>query len=67
MSKTLAAGVPVVAPDVGVAREAGAVVVPRESLADAVIDILKSDKKGELKLTLLSEQAWANAWRASLE
>jgi glycosyltransferase involved in cell wall biosynthesis len=64
--EALAAGVPVVAPDVGVAREAGAIVVPREKLAEAVIEVLKSGLRGELKLKLLSASEWAIAWRNSL-
>lgn len=64
--EALAAGVPVVAPDVGVAREAGATVVPREQLAAKVIEVLRSGERGELKLNLLDAPAWARAWRESL-
>jgi glycosyltransferase involved in cell wall biosynthesis len=64
--EALAAGVPVVAPDVGVAREAGAIVVPRERMVDAVIDVLKHGAKGELKLTLPSAEEWARRWKESL-
>jgi glycosyltransferase involved in cell wall biosynthesis len=64
--EALAAGVPVVAPDVGVAREAGAIVVPREKLADAVIDVLTSPRRGELKLSLMNKEEWAEAFRQSL-
>lgn len=39
--EALAAGVPVVAPDVGVAKEAGATVVPRAQLAEAVVRVLE--------------------------
>lgn len=64
--EALAAGVPVVAPDVGVAREAGAIVVAREKLAGAVIETLQSSPRAELKLTLLSKDAWAAHWRKTL-
>lgn len=64
--EALAAGVPVVAPDVGIAKDAGAVVVERDKLAEAVIDILKRTEKGTLKLTLLPASEWAEAWRNSL-
>lgn len=64
--EALAAGLAVVAPDVGVAREAGATVVPREQLAGAVIHALKTGARGELKLRLLDKNAWAEAWKQSL-
>ncbi len=64
--EALAAGVPVVAPDVGIAREAGALVVPRQELADAVWDVIRSLPYVELKLNLLSKEAWATAWRNAL-
>lgn len=64
--EALAAGVPVVAPDIGIAREAGAIVVPKDKIAEAVIDVLKSNKKGELKLKLPTAEEWAKAWTQSL-
>ena len=64
--EALAAGVPVVAPDVGIAREAGAIVVPREELAHAVVEALGSGARGELKITPLSQEEWAAQWRQSL-
>ena len=65
--EALAAGVPVVAPDVGIAKEAGAIVVPRAELARAVIEVLKSGARGELKLLVLSAEEWAQKWKQSLE
>lgn len=65
--EALAAGVPVVAPDVGVAREAGAIVVPREKLAEKVAEVLRTKPRGELRLELLSKEEWVKRWRASLE
>lgn len=64
--EALAAGVPVVAPDVGIAKEAGAIVVPREELAEAVIDVLTHPREGQLKLSLRTADAWAQAWRDTL-
>lgn len=65
--EALAAGVPVVAPDVGVAKEAGARVVPRENLAEEVIDILKRDTEAELKLKLIEDpDKWAETWKKTL-
>jgi hypothetical protein len=59
--------VPVVAPDVGAAREAGAVVVPRNELASAVARVLKEGTKGELKMQLLGKAEWVQAWRETLK
>lgn len=66
MIEALAAGVPVVAPDVGVAREAGAIVVPRPELASAVIEVLQKGIRGELKLPLLSKEEWVTQWKKTL-
>lgn len=64
--EALAAGVPVVSLDVGAAKEAGATVVPRSDLAQAVTSALSSNMRGELKLKLLNKEEWAAAWRRSL-
>jgi len=64
--EALAAGVPVVAPDVGVAREAGAEIVERSNLAQKVIEVLTSGQRGELKLQLPSAQEWAKQWKETL-
>lgn len=64
--EALAAGVPVVAPDVGIARQAGAVVVPRDQLAEAVKKTLHSGVSGVLKLDLLSREEWTTAWQKTL-
>ena len=64
--EALAAGVPVVAPDVGVAREAGAVVVPREQLVETVVDVLQKGTRGTLRLHMLSKEEWASAWVKTL-
>jgi glycosyltransferase involved in cell wall biosynthesis len=65
--EALAAGVPVVSFDVGVAREAGATVVSsREEMISAVIAALNSNTKGELRMKLLNKEEWAVAWRETL-
>lgn len=64
--EALAAGVPVVAPDVGVARAAGATVVERSQLTQAVVEALTHPKRGELALAVLSADDWAVVWRQSL-
>jgi glycosyltransferase involved in cell wall biosynthesis len=64
--EALAAGVPVVAPDVGVAREAGAIVVPRAELAQAAAQVLRSRARGELHMDLLDTARYQAAFIATL-
>ncbi len=64
--EALAAGVPVVAPDVGIAREAGALIAPRADLAEKVKEVLQSGARGELKLNVLAAPQWVAAWKQSL-
>jgi len=66
MVEALAAGVPVVAPDVGIAREAGAIVVPYDGLPEALIRTLSEKRRGELRIPLLSREEWQKVWRASI-
>ncbi len=65
--EALAAGVPVVAPDVGVAEEAGATVVPRAQLAETVARVLEGGGVGVLKLSLPGAQEWAQEWKKTLQ
>lgn len=65
--EALAAGVPVVAPDVGIAREAGANVVAKGDLAKEVIRVLQSGQKGTLQMPLLSKEEWAARWKQTLQ
>ncbi len=65
--EALAAGVPTVAPDVGIAREAGATVASREHLASAVVGALGSSARVTLRLPLLPPEEWARAWHDSLK
>lgn len=64
--EALAAGVPVVAPDVGVAKEAGAIIKTRSDLAAGVAEVLRTERRGALKLPLLSAQAWVTEWVKTL-
>ena len=64
--EALAVGVPVVAPDIGIAKEAGATVVARANLATAVSDVLTSGKRGELKISLPTRDEWTERWRETL-
>lgn len=65
--EALAAGVPVVAPDVGVAKEAGAIVVPQNQLKEAVLEVLRGGGVGVLKLSLPSAEVWAQEWKKTLQ
>lgn len=64
--EALAAGVPVVAPDVGIASEAGTIVSEREHLAEVVVKALRTKPRVCLTLPLLSRSAWVAAWRRTL-
>jgi glycosyltransferase involved in cell wall biosynthesis len=64
--EALAAGVPVVAPNVGVAREAGALLAPKSGLGVKVAEVLQMGTHGELKLTLPNAHEWARQWRETL-
>jgi glycosyltransferase involved in cell wall biosynthesis len=65
--EALAAGVTVVAPDVGVAYEAGANVVERADLAKEVVRVLQASERGHLCLTLLTKEEWAAKWLHTLQ
>jgi hypothetical protein len=67
MVEALAAGCAVAAPDVGVAKEAGARVVPRQELGTAVVDMLRSGARGQLRFALPSREEWARRWKEALE
>lgn len=64
--EALAAGVPVVAPDVGIAREAGAIVVPRHDMAAAIARAIREKPCGELQLSFMDKEAWATRWKETL-
>lgn len=64
--EALAAGVPVVAPEVGMAREAGAIVVSREKMAATIVEVLRNGQRGSLRLRLPNKEEWAHLWRNSL-
>ncbi len=71
--EALAARVPVIAPDVGVAKEAGARVVPPAlpagrymELADEVLKVLQEGTRGELKLSMPTAGEWTKKWLETL-
>lgn len=64
--EALAAGVPVVAPDVGIAKEAGAIIADRKELSQKVIDVLQSGARGHLQILLPTAEEWALQWKHTL-
>ncbi|OGC80276.1 hypothetical protein A2943_00160 [Candidatus Adlerbacteria bacterium RIFCSPLOWO2_01_FULL_51_16] len=64
--EALAAGVPVVSPDVGIAKEAGATVKAHSEIAVGVAEILRSGARGAIQLPLLNKEAWAQNWKNTL-
>jgi len=64
--EALAAGVPVVAPDVGVAREAGAIIATRAELAEAVVEVLQTGVRGHLQLHTPSSVEWMELWKKTI-
>ncbi len=64
--EALASGVPVVAPDVGSAREAGAIIAPKRELSVALIKTLTEKPTATLTLAVLAKDEWLHTWKQSL-
>jgi glycosyltransferase involved in cell wall biosynthesis len=64
--ESLAAGVSTIAPDVGIAKDAGATIVAPAQMVEAAAQALAAPVRGQLLLPMFSESAWAQAWRNSL-
>lgn len=64
--EALAAGCAVVSTDVGVAKEAGAIIASKREIGKKAAEALRAGSKGELKLTLPPALEWAQAWKQSL-
>lgn len=64
--EALLAGVPVVSLDVGIAKEAGAIIATPQKLAETVLDVLQRDERGTLKLALPNKGEWVSRWKESL-
>ncbi|RJR13829.1 glycosyltransferase [Candidatus Parcubacteria bacterium] len=64
--EALAAGCPVVSYDVGVAREAGAILATRDDLATRVIAVLSEGRKATLSFALPSEIEYRDMWYAEI-
>src|SRR3990167_8140516 len=64
--EALVAGCPVVSYDVGVAREAGAILAGKDTLAKTVAAVLSEGKRGSLAFTLPSDAEYRDMWRAEI-
>lgn len=64
--EALAAGCPTVSYDVGIAREAGAVIVAPQDLPRVASAVLSEGKRGKLSLRLPSEIEYRDMWRAEI-
>ena len=66
--EALAAGVPVVSLDVGIAREAGATIAPSPAtLGATLVRVLKEGRRGHLKPAfVIAKEEWARRFRESL-
>jgi glycosyltransferase involved in cell wall biosynthesis len=64
--EALAAGCPVVSVDVGIAREAGAIIAPQARLGEKILHVFRNGTRGSLQIAVLSENEWENEWRKNL-
>jgi glycosyltransferase involved in cell wall biosynthesis len=64
--EALAAGVPVVSLEVGIAREAGALIASPEDFAQVTERVLRERPPTELKLSVLHKDAWIKEWKNTL-
>lgn len=64
--EALYAGCPVVSFDVGVAKEAGAIIATKESLARTATAVLSEGRRGKLAFTLPSEIEYRDLWRSEI-
>src|SRR3989344_2387141 len=62
LMEALAVGCPVVSYDVGLAREAGAIIATPESLARVAIAVLSEGKRGKLSLDFPNEAEYRELW-----
>ncbi len=64
--EALAAGCPVVSYDVGLAKEAGAIVASPEGMARVAIAVLSEGKRGTLTLNFPNEAEYRDLWYADI-
>ncbi len=64
--EALLAGCPVVSYDVGVARDAGAILATKDTLARTAAAVLSEGRSGTLSFSLPSELEYRDMWRAEI-
>lgn len=64
--EAMAAGCPVVSSDVGVAKEAGAVVASDNKLGEALIQVLRAPRQVHLQISMPTEEEYLTAYQESL-
>lgn len=64
--EALAAGCPVVSYDVGIAREAGAIIAEPHDLARVAVAVLSEGKRGKLTLDVPNEAEYRELWYADI-
>jgi alpha-1,6-mannosyltransferase len=64
--EALAAGVAAVSFDVGVAREAGAIIATPKDMAQKVTEVLEKRTRGILQISLPTASQWAMQWKQTL-
>ncbi len=64
--EALTAGCPVVSLDVGIAGEAGAVVVEKNKLAEALLLVVRKGARAQLAFSLPSESEYRDLWRTQI-
>jgi glycosyltransferase involved in cell wall biosynthesis len=65
--EALATGVPVVSADVGIAKEAGAIVVERKDFVNTIVSVLDKGVRGHLQLPVLNRTEWIQTWIQTLQ
>lgn len=64
--EALAAGCPVVSFDVGVAREAGAIIASEDDMPSVAVAVLSEGKRGKLTMRIPTESEYPDLWYANL-
>lgn len=64
--EALAAGCPVVSYDVGVAREAGAIIIDESELPAVAVAVLSEGKRGKLSMRVPTESEYPDLWYANI-
>lgn len=64
--EALLAGCPVISYDVGIAREAGAIIATKEDIARSTAAVLSEGRRGTLSFAMPSELEYRDMWRAEI-